>query len=74
MDAASQAVVKLTPDFVGFDSARQPSSPQQGTSGENNYQRNQFHFGRPHHDQSGGNRNYIPKLSFPRFDGRHPKI
>jgi len=54
VDAASQAVAKLTPDFVGFDSARQPSSPQPGPSGENNYQRNQFHFGRPNHDQSGG--------------------
>jgi len=74
VDAASQAVAKLTSDFVGSDSARQPPSPQQGPSGENNHQRTQFHFGRPNHDQSGGNRNYIPKLSFSRFDGRHPKI
>ena len=73
VDVTSQVVAKLTSDFMGSGTTRPPPSPQHGPSGENDHPRTQFQSGRTHHDHSSG-RNYIPKLSFPRFDGHHPKI
>ena len=73
VDATSQAVAQLTPDSISFEPARPPPSSHQGPSGETGYHRPPFQSGRLHQDHSNG-RNYIPKLSFPRFDGHHPKI
>ena len=74
VEVTSQAVNKWTSDFIGSDAPRQPLSPIHVPTGEIHPIHPQFPSGHPVSDHQGGSRTYIPKLSFPRFDGRHPKI
>ena len=74
VEVTSQAVNKWTSDFIGSDAPRQPLSPIHVPTGEIHPIHPQIPSGRPVSDHQGGSRTYIPKLSFPRFDGRHPKI
>ena len=77
VDATSQAVAQLTADFFRPGDQHPPPpppSPRQGHHGENSQSHHPFHSGRGYQDTHVVGRNYTPKLSFPRFDGHHPKI
>ena len=74
VEAMGQAVAKLTTDFMRTEDAQQPPPQHQGHLGVNSHGRHPFSFGHVSQDNHVGGRNYTPKLSFPRFDGQHPKI
>ena len=74
VEAMGQAVARLTTDFMRIEDVQQPPPHHQGPSGENGQSCHPFSFGRVNQDTHVGGRSYTPKLSFPRFDGQHPKI